>query len=155
MENALLATLLFFKSKHCQLSYICWLQLSQCHLERKVNPRWFNTQSSNVNTAHVAGYRNIRLMHLFNTVGGESENSGLTAVHLKSSSALKKKHKTKQTKKKTSRKRISIFSSSRIINCILGIKNCNKAWCFLECPKPYQDVQISSFILIMVIVPCP
>lgn len=91
MENALLATLLFFKSKHCQLSCICWLQLSRCHLERKVNPQWFNTQTSNVNTAHIAGYRNIRLMHLFNTVGGESENSGLTAVHLKSSSALKKK----------------------------------------------------------------
>ena len=145
MENALPATLFFFNSKDCQLSCICWLQLSRCHLERKVNPRWLNTRTSNVNTARIADYRNIRLMHLFNTVGGETENSSLTAVHLKSSSALKEKEQ-KEDK--------NLFPRSRIINCILRIKNCNKAWCFLECQKPYQGVQISSFILIMV-VSCP
>lgn len=48
-------------------------------------------RTSNVNTAHVADYSNSRLMHLFNTVGEETVNPDLTAVHLKSSAALKKK----------------------------------------------------------------
>lgn len=84
---------LFLKSKACQLSCICWAQLSRCHLERKVNPQWLNTQPSNRNTAHAADYRKIRLMLLTHTAGGETKNPSLTAAHVKSS-ALKKKKET-------------------------------------------------------------
>lgn len=84
MENALPATLLFLKSKDCQLSCICWLQLSWCHLERKVNPWWLNTRTSNVSTAHIVDTETWGWC----TVGGESKNSRLIVVHSKSS-ALK------------------------------------------------------------------
>lgn len=149
MENALPAKLFFFlKSKECQLSCICWLQLSWCHLERKVNPQWLNMWTSGVRTAHTAHYRNIRLRHLLNTAGEETElKSQCRKFNLKSSSTLKKEQKEKERK--------NPFSRNRIISWILCSKSCSKAWCFLECQKPSQDVQISSSVLIYIGLSCP
>ena len=71
-------------------------QLSRCHLERKVNPRRLSARASHVSPARVVNYGNVRLMHLLHAVGGETENSSLTAVHVKSFSALKKKRSRKR-----------------------------------------------------------
>lgn len=76
------------------------------------------TQQTNlVLTLRTADCRNIRLMHLFNTGGGETENSSLTALK-------KKKEEQKEDK--------NPFSRNKIINWILCMKCCRKLDVFLN-----------------------
>lgn len=111
---------LFFKSKDCQLSGICWLQLSRCHPEGKVSPRWLNTRTSNTDTAHAAETSDCCIY--FTLLVGKQR----IQVSFKSSSALEEKEQ-KEDK--------NLFSKRRIISCFLCLKNRN--WCFLECQKAY------------------
>lgn len=104
---------LFLKSKHCQLSGICWLQLSRCHPEGKVSPRWLNTRTSNTDTAHAA--ETSHCCSDFPLLVGKQR----IQVSFQSSSALEEREQKEEK---------NLFSKGKIISC---------NWCFLECQKIY------------------
>lgn len=119
-ENALPATLSFLNQSTAKLSGICWLQLSRCHPEGKVSPRWLNTPTSNTDTAHAAETSDCCIY--FTLLVGKQR----IQVSFKSSSALEEEEQ-KEDK--------SLFSKGKILGCFLCLKSCN--WCFLECQKTY------------------